>query len=175
MKNRAAGFTLIELMVTIAVAAVLTAMAVPSFTRFAVSSRLVNHTNDLIGNLNIARSEAIRRNRNISLCRAASDVVTTCAGTNGAWQFWIVRDDADGAIIRRGSFNTYGGTMGVTSDLPNQRVVFGSDGLARTTAGVLVSNQSFTVCSTRLSTENKRQLSLGAGSRVTTKKGDGAC
>ena len=52
---RSRGFTLIELMVTIAVAAILLALAVPSFKTLTVSHALTTTANDIVGALNLAR------------------------------------------------------------------------------------------------------------------------
>jgi hypothetical protein len=75
--------------------------------------------------------------------------------------------------------NTYDGTMTVSSNFTANTITFGSDGLART-GGNLVNaadddSQSFRVCSSRQSTENIRELVLGAGSRISTLKESGTC
>ena len=59
------GFTLIELMVTVAVAAILLTVGVPSFQYILQSSRVSTQTNELVTGLSTARSEAIRRNREV--------------------------------------------------------------------------------------------------------------
>jgi len=55
------GFTLIELVMTMVLAGILVSMAIPSFNSILNSSRLTNYANDLVGALNLARSEAVRR------------------------------------------------------------------------------------------------------------------
>lgn len=60
-----AGFTLIELMVTIAVAAILLAVAVPSFRHLIISNRLTTAANEVVTALTVARSESIKRNANV--------------------------------------------------------------------------------------------------------------
>jgi len=57
----ARGFTLLELMYTLAVFAIVIGVGVPSFIRIAQSSRVTTQTNELVSALNLARSEAIRR------------------------------------------------------------------------------------------------------------------
>ena len=55
------GFTMIELLVTMAVAAILMAIAVPSYRSFMISSRVATESNDFLAALNLARSEAIKK------------------------------------------------------------------------------------------------------------------
>lgn len=89
LKANQFGFTLIELMVTIAVASVLIMVAVPSFNDAILNSKLTGNANNLLSSIQIARSEAIKRNTVVLLCRSADG--KSCA-TSGGWeQGWIVR------------------------------------------------------------------------------------
>jgi len=164
-----AGFTIVELMFTVFIAAILFAVAIPSFRGMMASSRLVTQTNDLIGAMNFARSEAITRNRAMIFCRADTDADTTCSAAAGDWGFWIVRNAA-GDVARRGELPNFTGAMRVTSTLTLDRIEFGADGLARTSAGVLLNNQRIIVCSTHSSGENQRSIQLGSSSRVSVTK-----
>lgn len=60
-----AGFTLIEVLVVVAIAAILTAMAIPSFSAATQNSRMVSEANNLLGAMNYSRTEAIRRGNNV--------------------------------------------------------------------------------------------------------------
>lgn len=82
------GFTLIELMVTVAVLAILVTVAIPNFQTFLMNSRMASQANDVITALNLARSEAVKRAANVTVC--ASSNGTSCTG--GWAQGWIVRD-----------------------------------------------------------------------------------
>jgi len=142
------------------------------------NSRIVDQTNDLVGAVTIARSESIRRNGGITLCRTASAVSTTCATADANWQNWILLTTG-GTVLRRGSFNTYGNTQRVSSSFTSESIGFSSDGLART-GGALVNAADtdahfFIVCSTRVTADNIRRLVLGAGSRITTTRESGTC
>jgi type IV fimbrial biogenesis protein FimT len=61
------GFTLLELMVTIAVLAILATIGVPSFQGLIQSNRVTTQTNELVTALNFARTEAIKRGRSVQL------------------------------------------------------------------------------------------------------------
>lgn len=63
------GFTLIELMVAIAILAIVIAIAAPSFNRTVQSNRAAVMSNELLGALQTTRSEALKRRTNVTLCR----------------------------------------------------------------------------------------------------------
>jgi prepilin-type N-terminal cleavage/methylation domain-containing protein len=64
------GFTLVELLVVMTISAILIAAAVPSFVWFMATSRTSDSTNTLLAGLQLARSEAIRRNMVVVVCRS---------------------------------------------------------------------------------------------------------
>lgn len=66
-KLRLKGFTLIELMVTLSIAAVLLTVAAPSFSTFQRNAQLTSFANTVVATLNAARGEAIKRGRNALL------------------------------------------------------------------------------------------------------------
>ena len=68
------GFTLIELMVTVSVAAVLLAIAAPSFSRLIAGNRITTQTNEFVGGMNLARAEAVRRGQGVSIRADIADV-----------------------------------------------------------------------------------------------------
>lgn len=94
------GLTLVELMFTIFIMAVLAMLSIPSWRDASLGSRLTATANSLHGSIQIARSEAIKANTPIKLC-ASSDGATCAAG--GDWdQGWIVvREllDEDGDVV----------------------------------------------------------------------------
>ena len=82
MKNRSAGFTLIELVVTIAIAAVLAALAVPSFIQYQRNSELTSLTNSLLAAVNAAKGEAMKTGKN-------AFVIPKGSGWNSGWIVYV--------------------------------------------------------------------------------------
>lgn len=165
------GFTLIELMVTIAVAAILIGIAVPSFRGLIISNRLNTLSTELVDAISFARSESIKRNRNVVLCRAATAGANSC--TSGSpWVHWVVL--AGNEVLRQGDINTYNNTLRVTSSLTNNQVSFRGDGLARNGNNIITGEQSFRVCATS-GAEPIRNITFGAASRVSVTRAAGTC
>jgi len=90
--RRQRGLSLVELMFTLFIAAVPRALGVPAFKDIFVGAKVSSISNDLVGSVQFARSEAIKRNIPITLCRTtdgtACDTDTDCGGG------WIVIDAA---------------------------------------------------------------------------------
>lgn len=72
--RRSAGFTLVELMMVVAILAIVMAIAVPSFNTMIKNNRLVAASNDLAGALHYARSEAVRRGRSVEVDAISNDI-----------------------------------------------------------------------------------------------------
>jgi len=89
----ARGMTLIELMTALVIAAILMAVAVPSFRNASLGSKLSASANNLLSSLQLARSEAIKRNVAVTVCASADGA--TCAGGGGWEQGWVVRSAAE--------------------------------------------------------------------------------
>ncbi|PID33763.1 MAG: hypothetical protein CR955_00910 [Thiotrichales bacterium] len=98
MNNRSSnkknsGFTLIEMIVTITIVAIFASIAVPSFSNLIKKNRITTSTNEFISSLVLARSEALKRSRDVTVC--ASDDQTSCSGTEFS-KGWIVYADCNG-------------------------------------------------------------------------------
>jgi type IV fimbrial biogenesis protein FimT len=97
MKAKNSGFTLIELMFTIVVLAILLGIGVPNFRDFIRNSRITAAANDLLADLNLARSESVKRRIPVTLCKSANGTTCDTSATSDFRRWIVFVDDADPA------------------------------------------------------------------------------
>ena len=91
--TRQTGFTLIEVIIVLAVSSIILSVAVPSFLNIIASNRVVTASNELITVLNLAKSEAVRGGKNTVLCKTENG--SDCS-TEGQWNSgWILFSDSN--------------------------------------------------------------------------------
>lgn len=116
------AFTLIELMVTVAVAATVLTLGVPSFRELIKENRIATSANDFMAAIQMSRSEAVKRGIRVSLCKSANS--SSCA-TSGGWeQGWIVFTD-NGATV--GTVETGEQILRVYGGLPSTMTLRGNN------------------------------------------------
>lgn len=184
-RRRSRGLTLIELMIAIAVGAILLALAAPSFKQAIARSRLSTASSEFTGAVQLARAEAIRNNRRVTLCRSTDN--SSCDATSSTWPGWIifVDLDADGVrdnnepVVKAGSFDsplTARSSAAITA--AGERITFRGDGIARAANGQQLMSGTLAVCvASSDPAENVRDVSLAFGSRTVVRRrnGSGAC
>lgn len=172
--RRDRGFTLIELMLVVAIAAVLMGFGVPSVTGILNSNRLTSASNALLSSLRLARSEAFKRNGRVIVCKSADG--DTCTSAGGWEQGWIVFHDAnhngehdgDEVVIERG--NPLAGSLRLTGNSSvGKYVSFVATGTARMTGGGFQAG-TVTVCNQSAEGGEARQIVLNAVGRARVQK-----
>ncbi|MEO1751234.1 GspH/FimT family pseudopilin [Thiofaba sp. EF100] len=155
------GGTLLELLVTLAVSGILLIVGVPSFEAMLARQRLVSTANDLLGEIHLARLEAIRLGRRVTLCRLPSSEARQCAhpnSTTGWDQGWMLFVDpqpqtppvreAEGAVLRLQGTAPQGlKILGRSSSATSLFVSYTADGMSRLMNGGFLAGR-LRVCST---------------------------
>lgn len=96
-KQQQNGFTLIELMVTIMVMAIVLGIGIPSMTDFVRNSRMTGTANDLLAAMHVARSAAVSRRAPTTVCRSANPMAATpTCGAGTGWVVYVDANDVDG-------------------------------------------------------------------------------
>ena len=158
--NKQTGFTLTELIAVVTIVAVLMSIGVPSMKYVTTSNRVSSEVNALLGDMQYARSEAIREGQTVTVCAASANGASCLGTTNTTWQGgWIVFSDANGDQVVQSATepvlrvkNTFSGQDTFNSTV--NAVTFNREGFAvgLPNAGVLVTlhdsshSASFTRC-----------------------------
>jgi type IV fimbrial biogenesis protein FimT len=139
-RNTVTGVTLVELLVTIAVVAILLTLGVGGFRTLIANTKMTNAANSLIGHLHFARSEAVKRNLRVKVCPSA-DGQTCISASLSLWHpgyIVAVIDDAGNIvppILRRVDPDEM---QGVRIDSGGRRsFVYQGDGSAEGSEGTL--------------------------------------
>jgi type IV fimbrial biogenesis protein FimT len=143
MKRRSRGFTMMELLVTLAVAGVLLGFGVPAFRDFMRNGRLTGAANELLITMVSARNEAVRRQVVVSVCPSTTPDQTSAICTTSATQGYIAFVDTNSNCIRDGAEITDTNNLVanvvfhslVTSTKNGSCVSFAANGFRRLVAG----------------------------------------
>ena len=132
---RYSGFTLVELLVTMAVVAILVAFVMPNMRAMIQNSRIMTLTSDVLSDVHLARSEAIKRATNVRICTWNSTTTPTAPSCNGAGNWSVGRviwadDNNNGALDPGELVRSRGGLtpMTLTPVAAIDPVVFNSRG-----------------------------------------------
>jgi len=169
------GFTLIEQLVALSVMAILVTVAVPAYSNMLTSHRLTSQSNTFLSALHFARSEAIKRNSRVVVCKSSSG--ESCAASGDWDQGWIVFDDAnnnasldDGETpLRRGQALTGGFLMKGNSHVAAY-VSYTPLGVTKKTSGAFQAG-TITLCNPAASGGEMRQIVISITGRPRISRG----
>jgi type IV fimbrial biogenesis protein FimT len=100
IRSTQGGFTLLELMLTIALAAVILGFAIPNMRQFLLNNRMTATANDLLIAVHTARTEAIKRQSPSIMCFTSDPTAAQPVCNGNGTQGWIVFvDDLDPAVV----------------------------------------------------------------------------
>lgn len=101
MKKTIQAFTLIELMIALAIAGIVAAYGVPFLGTLMTNNALTNTNNDLVASLQYARSSSIRLQGRVIVCTSknTTEAVPTCGGSTVPWtDGWLIFQNNDASV-----------------------------------------------------------------------------
>jgi type IV fimbrial biogenesis protein FimT len=176
VRRQEKGFTIVELMVTVAVAAVLLVIAVPSFRNVTANNRLNTAVNDIVASLGSARTEAIKANAGAQFCSNSASLNTgstmgvECLNEVGT----VVLSTGTGAEVVRSGTTSITGTIQLSGDV--QAIRYGGDGVGHAVGSSAPFNGTVAdICTSSLTKGNHRKIEMTGGSILATSTYTGDC
>ncbi len=181
------GFTLIELMITLLVAAVLLSVGVPNFREFIANNRMATAANDIVSILHVARSEAVKRRANVSICASGNwdSAAPTCSNGaslgNGMIAFVdcsaappaacgapnLTVDGADQVIAVRGPLPDQIANRFAVDTAGTEYLSFGPNGFPRNAPGFNASLRNIQLCDDRGNHDTGGGIAAGRWLQIT--------
>lgn len=170
------GFTLVEVLMSVVVAAVLLGLAVPSFTTFTKNRLITSQANEFVTSLALARSEALKRVSRVTVCRSANG--STCVSSGNWEQGWIVFNDKNnnGQVNATGNPDTHEQVLKYVSELENGNTLKGSSNVAAYVSYVSTGNSkllsgafqsgTLVLCDDRGAGDHARVIAVNVTGRV---------
>lgn len=145
MKQYQTGLSMVETIIALGIVGIMTSISLPSLNEYINANQADADANNLLNSLLLARSEAVKRNTMITLCKIDPDSPTVCDNSKGWQSGWIGFVDADSDGVRdmgETIFDTFTG-MGRTSTVVSDDY---ADSISYLPSGSISSNGAFNVC-----------------------------
>ncbi|MHB1273752.1 MAG: GspH/FimT family pseudopilin [Rhodanobacter sp.] len=173
------GFTLVELMITMAVAVVLIMIAVPSFKNMTLSNKLTTAANDMVGAINVARMEAIKSNSFTQLCSNSASVNTT-GTTDTLGNACSTQAGAVYVLINGVATQVRAASVGIVTPLKLNGSItalrYSGQGLGQAVGTTTpYTGPVADIYTSSISSNNHRCIKMTAGSIIVTTSSTGAC
>jgi type IV fimbrial biogenesis protein FimT len=174
------GFTLIELMMAVAILGVLAALAAPSFNDTIKRRQTAAIMDELMGSIEVARTESRRRGRTIFLSRhtnSSSNCPVPTTPATDPWQCWQISIDTNNNQVLDGTEGTSGNAVQVFTAPPNYRVQPSPIFITFNRWGQALNTPQFIVYqfSEGVSASTSRTVCVSIGGKMTTKSGGATC
>lgn len=142
---RTNGFTMLELLVTLAVATILITIAIPSFMHMIASNQRQTIVANVIRAVNHARSEAITRNVNVQLCGGSDNCTNAPSSWNDGWVIYVPASDK--VLQKHGAVN--GQFALKITTFPNNTITFRPSGRPEDTGSLILCHSGQSAISAR--------------------------
>ncbi len=174
---RSQGFSLVQLMITVALVGILTGLAIPSYKYITNTNRIANEINGLLGDFQYARFAAIKTGQPVTVCSSANPAASppTCAVSTNWAQGWIVFNDTAGTgqyagaegVLRVGQ--ALGGTDTLVTDIAG--ITFNREGFPVTTVtSPNVGDHTWTLHAAPSNTQSTRCIKINLNGQVVSEK-----
>ena len=158
---------MIELMITLGIAAILLTVAVPGFNTTIKNNRLITHTNLLVSSIGLARSEAVKHGRTATVCINANQPAVGCTIGNNwelGWMVWVDLNNNNQPDAGEERRFVQAFPQGTTLTSAVSRLNFTAQGAA---ANDTTSGATLDLCDNRTA-ETGRQIGISATGRTST-------